>query len=712
MTPAPSTTLPMESEKQQPPDRSVEADEAAQPIVNGVSKLSVADSSSAGSNHKEPLQPIADDVSKLSLDDSCSSSKPSKPDESSRPTADDVPDPSISVPPSSLEEPPRPHVHSTLATNDDPIKPVTPTIHLYAELLFNIQSITLFASLNSPSTLTRPTTASLYTNGSTLTIAHDNQSASITLPAPNIGKAEGELPMPAGRPKDVTLRLQVDGETARKVTEGSGGDGGGNLVPWGARDLAGADVKVGCRCCGVKLVGGGGDGNEAEGAAREGADGVKEWRDLPSESWADMMEFWHCHKPDLGDDVDGSHKNADVHEKGYAASNAIRAVRGVGLVDMSSFLLHEKDVLSIRENQLEQEAHDDDEDDVSSKTQSRLHCANCNNPIGIHDLKASGFRLFKWHLSITFPNSKPTPTPLPTPSPLHDLGLPPPSTPPDPQHHYSTEKWITAQLLSSTENNGTRKFLVHPLHDKDKVGTSSSSLLWLFTPDLLFFSSTSTSTAGGTPQTSSRACKILWKSVSKDEEKSTSTPTSDSNEEATTSHAQAQPDGNHPETKPPNISNDNIDNNATPTPSLEHLRQSPQTDEIDLPDPSTLIPALWAALHKSQDLLPGSMRIWQGWNVGLLRRFDGRDLGGGDVAGAEDVGREVNSEGADGNGVGGNESKNDGLDDDDGGDGIAEGRQTQANGAGNAPEGGAEAAQEKVGKEEEEEEEQKEVRGA
>ena len=145
--------------------------------------------------------------------------------------------------------------------------------------------------------------------------------------------------MPAGRPKDVTLRLQVDGETARNVTEGSGG-GGGNLVPWGARDLEEARVRVGCRYCGVKIVSGGKMGDKI---------GVKEWRDLPSESWAEMMEFWHCHKPDSGDHGDDLRKNGDVQEKGYAASNAIRAVEGVGLVDMSSFLLHDKDVLSIRE---------------------------------------------------------------------------------------------------------------------------------------------------------------------------------------------------------------------------------------------------------------------------------------------------------------------------------------------------------------------------
>lgn len=72
---------------------------------------------------------------------------------------------------------------------------------------------------------------------------------------------------------------------------------------------------------------------------------VGEWRDLPSENWAEMMDFWHCHKPD-----DHDHGNAHQHKdtnlasiKGYGANTRFTAQVGVGFVDLASFLLAEDD---------------------------------------------------------------------------------------------------------------------------------------------------------------------------------------------------------------------------------------------------------------------------------------------------------------------------------------------------------------------------------
>jgi hypothetical protein len=66
------------------------------------------------------------------------------------------------------------------------------------------------------------------------------------------------------------------------------------------------------------------------------------WKDLPSENWAEMMEFWHCHKPHEhkhGNDDD------DLTNRGYGASSRIAAQSSVGFVDLTSFLLAESDVL-------------------------------------------------------------------------------------------------------------------------------------------------------------------------------------------------------------------------------------------------------------------------------------------------------------------------------------------------------------------------------
>ncbi|KAL8749718.1 MAG: hypothetical protein Q9184_006697 [Pyrenodesmia sp. 2 TL-2023] len=74
------------------------------------------------------------------------------------------------------------------------------------------------------------------------------------------------------------------------------------------------DTQVACQSCQSLLV----------------KDSVKTWKDLPSENWAEMMDFWHCHKPDTEDPLD--HK-ATGPLKGYGAANGIGPTAGVALVD-------------------------------------------------------------------------------------------------------------------------------------------------------------------------------------------------------------------------------------------------------------------------------------------------------------------------------------------------------------------------------------------
>jgi hypothetical protein len=69
---------------------------------------------------------------------------------------------------------------------------------------------------------------------------------------------------------------------------------------------------------------------------------IRQWKDLPNENWAEMMDFWHCHKPDEHHLHDHSHDEV-VGQKGYAAGNRLQAVDGVGFVDLASFLLAEQD---------------------------------------------------------------------------------------------------------------------------------------------------------------------------------------------------------------------------------------------------------------------------------------------------------------------------------------------------------------------------------
>lgn len=54
-----------------------------------------------------------------------------------------------------------------------------------------------------------------------------------------------------------------------------------------------------------------------------------------------------------------------------------------------------------------------------------------------------------------------------------------------------------------------------------------------------------------------------------------------------------------------------------------------KADEEDVGFPAVLYAELEKVLEGSQGVLPGSARRFQGWEVGLLERFDGGDVGGG-----------------------------------------------------------------------------------
>jgi hypothetical protein len=215
----------------------------------------------------------------------------------------------------------------------------TPSISIYAELLSNIRQVSLAVSLDSPVSQSTAITVAHVHDSSLVQVCHAGESARLALPE-RIACPEGYR-LPPGRQsaggRSLTWRLLVvdDGETtARRGEVGAGG------VPWEARELV-SGGKVLCRKCEACLV-------------KRGA--VKEWKDLPAEGWAEMMEFWHCHKP--GDEHHHHHSGADEGEdgalstkadgeslasRGYGAASTITARKGVGFVDLTTFLFSEDD---------------------------------------------------------------------------------------------------------------------------------------------------------------------------------------------------------------------------------------------------------------------------------------------------------------------------------------------------------------------------------
>lgn len=196
-------------------------------------------------------------------------------------------------------------------------------ITLYAELLSNIRQVSVVATLASASDAA--TKAQVVEGGTAIRIHHHGHTQSLALPAP--AAAPGSLPIPTHPSTQLSWRIPV----STQVPKVSSFSLENQALPWNAVDIqTGAAIR--CRKCDHAIV-------------EEGA--ITSWKDLPSENWAEMMEFWHCHKPhDHGDEEGHGHDRPDdehLTKRGYGASNAISAKSGVGFVDITSFMFSEAD---------------------------------------------------------------------------------------------------------------------------------------------------------------------------------------------------------------------------------------------------------------------------------------------------------------------------------------------------------------------------------
>ena len=185
-----------------------------------------------------------------------------------------------------------------------------PAIHLYAELLSNIRAVNLVASLETiPNEETR---IEISENGETIGVTHEGQTANLSLPTQIVGGGTAAVTVPPTNSKDITLRLQLEEKEPGLLRLQSSSE---NVVPWPAGQMAGTTVA--CRNCNAELL---------------KASDVNEWKDLPREDWAEMMDFWHCHKPH-------EQESEDDQSKGYSAQARLRAQQNLGLVGLTYFLL-------------------------------------------------------------------------------------------------------------------------------------------------------------------------------------------------------------------------------------------------------------------------------------------------------------------------------------------------------------------------------------
>jgi hypothetical protein len=157
------------------------------------------------------------------------------------------------------------------------------------------------------------------------------------------------------------------------------------------------------------------------------------------------------------------------------------------------------------------------------------------------------------------------------------------SLPPTKLPLYSTQKWISARLLYLIENTGLRKFHIHPIPTSSLSSATietpepesepliPSLLVWVFTPDLLF--SSSIQSPGRLDPT--RSMKVFYQQ-------------------------------------------------QTWQPLKPGEPESASIEDVEFPE--ELFQKLRSVLEDNQRVLPPTARKFQGWEVGLLERFDVRDL--------------------------------------------------------------------------------------
>lgn len=194
-------------------------------------------------------------------------------------------------------------------------------IFLYAEVLTNIRQVTLYASLETAVT-TEETVLHIVSDKKRVTVREGDVVSGIYLPTEISGTAD--VTIASGKKKEISVRLEI-GDTSELLPRDDVVTA--IEVPWSAGDLS-AGTAIQCKKCQALIL---------------QAGKLSAWKDLPSENWAEMMDFWHCHKPHEDDS-----KEDAAGAKGYSSTSQLAVSPGTGLIDTVSFLLHRSDCTGLQ----------------------------------------------------------------------------------------------------------------------------------------------------------------------------------------------------------------------------------------------------------------------------------------------------------------------------------------------------------------------------
>jgi hypothetical protein len=189
----------------------------------------------------------------------------------------------------------------------------------YAELLPNIRSISLLISLDDSATAS--TRIIVNPGASSVTLYHYGESIDLPLPTSSNPHLHQLLIPFADGERNLSCRLPLAESSPIKhgIRE--------NYAPWSAPELMSKiSISFACRACGAEIL---------------PSNRIDKWKDLPSGNWAEMMDFWHCHKPHEDE------KAASGGDKKYAAlGQGFVVEQGIALVDRGYFLLAAKDCMN------------------------------------------------------------------------------------------------------------------------------------------------------------------------------------------------------------------------------------------------------------------------------------------------------------------------------------------------------------------------------
>jgi hypothetical protein len=197
-------------------------------------------------------------------------------------------------------------------------------LHIYAEHLINIRTLTIQSTLPSPSN--ENTACTLSADGNILKLTHQGETASITLPVAVPAHASTSITIPTIPTKDLSFRVRLEYDDTLQDRQSSE-----TIIPWTAASLS-HTVELRCKNCRAVIL-------------PQGK--IQTWKDLPSEGWAEMMEFWHCHKPN-----EPHNHEQQTDKKGYSAESKLAITPSVGLVNATSFILAAADCDNIKVGEL------------------------------------------------------------------------------------------------------------------------------------------------------------------------------------------------------------------------------------------------------------------------------------------------------------------------------------------------------------------------